>query len=69
MVCQRLRLSKLSKKYFQQKMTATMKKTLSLVPIVSRTFGDCEAKLLHMGGMKGVVSCEPEIIHEIEGVN
>lgn len=34
-----------------------------------RTFGDCEAKLPHMGGMKGVVSCEPEIIHEIEGVD
>ena len=47
MVCQQLRLSKLSKKYFQQKMTATMKKTLSLVPIVSSQAGSpCVARLV-----------------------
>lgn len=35
---------------------------------VCRTFGDCEAKLLYLGGMKGVVTCDPEIIHEVNGV-
>ena len=36
---------------------------------VCRTFGDCEAKLAHLGGMKGVVTCEPETTHEQGGVN
>jgi len=36
---------------------------------VCRTFGDCEAKLLHMGGMKGVVTCDAEVVHEVEGSN
>lgn len=35
---------------------------------VCRTFGDCEAKLAHLGGLGGVVTCEPEIIHDDEGV-
>lgn len=34
---------------------------------VCRTFGDAEAKVLALGGMRGVVSCEPEIIHEVRG--
>ena len=34
-----------------------------------RTFGDCEAKLAHLGGMRGVVSCEPETTYEQGGVN
>ena len=34
---------------------------------VCRTFGDCEAKLSHLGGVQGVVTCEPEITHEVEG--
>ena len=34
-----------------------------------RTFGDCEAKLAHLGGMRGVVTCEPETTHEQGGVN
>jgi len=36
---------------------------------VCRTFGDCEAKLPHLGGIKDVVSCVPEIDHEEGGVN
>lgn len=36
---------------------------------VCRTFGDCEAKLIHLGGVTGVVTCEPEFTHEIEGSN
>jgi protein phosphatase 2C family protein 2/3 len=36
---------------------------------VCRTFGDCEAKLAHLGGIKDVVSCVPEIDHEQGGVN
>ena len=36
---------------------------------VCRTFGDCEAKVAFLGGTKGVVTCEPDIIHEHEGVN
>ena len=36
---------------------------------VCRTFGDCEAKLAHLGGMRGVVTCEPETTHEQGGVN
>ena len=36
---------------------------------VCRTFGDCEAKLEHLGGIKGVVTCEPEIIHDADGVD
>ena len=36
---------------------------------VCRTFGDCEAKLQYLGGMKGVVTCDPEIIHEVNGVD
>ena len=36
---------------------------------VCRTFGDCEAKVTFLGGTKGVVTCEPEIIHEHEGVH
>jgi protein phosphatase 2C family protein 2/3 len=35
---------------------------------VCRTFGDCEAKLTRLGGTKGVVSCDPEVIHEKDGV-
>jgi len=34
---------------------------------VCRTFGDCEAKLAHLGGTKGVVVCDPEIIFEKDG--
>lgn len=34
---------------------------------VCRTFGDCEAKLEHLGGTKGVVCCEPEVTHEVDG--
>ena len=36
---------------------------------VCRTFGDCEAKLEHLGGVKGVVTCEPEVTHDVDGVN
>lgn len=36
---------------------------------VCRTFGDCEAKLEYLGGMKGVVTCEPENTHEVGGSN
>lgn len=36
---------------------------------VCRTFGDCEAKLIHLGGLKGVVSCDPEVTHEVDGVD
>ena len=36
---------------------------------VCRTFGDCEAKLAHLGGTQGVVTCDPETTHEIGGVN
>lgn len=36
---------------------------------VCRTFGDCEAKLEHLGGKKGVVTCEPEVTHKVSGVN
>ena len=36
---------------------------------VCRTFGDCEAKLSQFGGLKGVVSCEPEVIFEADGSN
>jgi len=36
---------------------------------VCRTFGDCEAKVLALGGMKGVVTCEPEIHYDQDGVN
>ena len=36
---------------------------------VCRTFGDCEAKLAHLGGMRGVVTCEPETTYEQGGVN
>ena len=36
---------------------------------VCRTFGDCEAKLAHLGGIKGVVTCEPDVVHEENGVN
>ena len=36
---------------------------------VCRTFGDCEAKLAHLGGVQGVVTCEPETTHEVDGVN
>lgn len=36
---------------------------------VCRTFGDCEAKLAYLGGIRGVVTCEPEITHEVEGVD
>ena len=36
---------------------------------VCRTFGDCEAKVLHLGGIKGVVSCEPETTIEEGGAN
>lgn len=36
---------------------------------VCRTFGDCEAKISYLGGTKGVVTCEPEIVHEIDGVH
>lgn len=34
---------------------------------VCRTFGDCEAKLPHLGGARGVVICDPEIIFEKDG--
>lgn len=34
-----------------------------------RTFGDCEAKLLHLGGMANVVTCEPDVVHVEDGVN
>ena len=34
---------------------------------VCRTFGDCEAKLSHLGGVQGVVTCEPEITREVDG--
>lgn len=34
---------------------------------VCRTFGDCEAKLAYLGGMKGVVTCDPETTHEKNG--
>ena len=36
---------------------------------VCRTFGDCEAKLPYLGGLPGVVSCEPETTLEESGVN
>jgi len=36
---------------------------------VCRTFGDCEAKLAYLGGMKGVVTCEPETTHQADGSN
>ena len=36
---------------------------------VCRTFGDCEAKLAHLGGIQDVVTCEPEITHEVDGSN
>ena len=36
---------------------------------VCRTFGDCEAKLAYLGGMKGVVTCEPEVTIEQGGTN
>ena len=36
---------------------------------VCRTFGDCEAKLAHLGGVQGVVTCEPETALEEGGVN
>mmetsp|Transcript_13622 Transcript_13622/g.17233 ORF Transcript_13622/g.17233 Transcript_13622/m.17233 type:complete len:102 (-) Transcript_13622:1682-1987(-) len=36
---------------------------------VCRTFGDCEAKLTHLGGVRGVVTCEPEVTHEVLGAN
>ena len=36
---------------------------------VCRTFGDCEAKLSYLGGLKGVVTCEPETTHVVDGVN
>jgi protein phosphatase 2C family protein 2/3 len=36
---------------------------------VCRTFGDCEAKVGFLGGCKGVVTCEPEIIYEKNGVH
>ena len=36
---------------------------------VCRTFGDCEAKLAHLGGVRGVVTCDPEVTHEQDGVN
>lgn len=34
-----------------------------------RTFGDCEAKLAYLGGMSGVVTCEPENTYEKSGCN
>lgn len=36
---------------------------------VCRTFGDCEAKFEHLGGVQGVVTCEPETMLEEGGVN
>ena len=36
---------------------------------VCRTFGDCEAKLPHLGGSRGVVICDPEIIYEKDGAS
>ena len=36
---------------------------------VCRTFGDCEAKLSYLGGLQGVVTCEPEITFEQGCVN
>ena len=36
---------------------------------VCRTFGDCEAKLGHLGGIQGVVTCDPEVTYEQDGVN
>jgi protein phosphatase PTC2/3 len=36
---------------------------------VCRTFGDCEAKVGYLGGTKGVVVCEPEVYHEVNGVD
>ena len=36
---------------------------------VCRTFGDCEAKLTHLGGVQGVVTCDPETTHEVNGTN
>lgn len=36
---------------------------------VCRTFGDCEAKVAHLGGINGVVTCEPEVTHEVGGVH
>ena len=36
---------------------------------VCRTFGDCEAKLAYLGGLRDVVTCEPEVTHEPDGVN
>ena len=34
-----------------------------------RTFGDCEAKLPYLGGVEGVVTCEPETTLEESGTN
>jgi protein phosphatase 2C family protein 2/3 len=36
---------------------------------VCRTFGDCEAKIQALGGMESVVTCEPDIVYEKNGVN
>ena len=36
---------------------------------VCRTFGDCEAKLEHLGGLPGVVTCLPETTYEEDGAN
>ena len=36
---------------------------------VCRTFGDCEAKIAALGGIETVVTCEPEITYEKNGVN
>ena len=36
---------------------------------VCRTFGDCEAKLSQLGGVAGVVTCQPDVIVEKNGVN
>lgn len=36
---------------------------------VSRTFGDIEAKHPELGGMKGVVVCDPEINYLKNGAN
>ena len=36
---------------------------------VSRTFGDIEAKHPELGGMKGVVVCDPEINYVANGTN